>query len=226
MHRFIANYLIIFCLPLLFISSTIRFGVNNLSLYEYSVDKYDIHITTGIDKTELIGVYQHLIDFYNSLEDTPHIEVIRNGEPFTLFSENELMHLEDVKGLIRLDYIVQWSSLALLVIAGLVVRDREEWKQLTRSLFRGSVVTIALMVLLGIWALVGFDNLFIFFHMVSFNNNLWILDPNKDYLIMLFPGGFFNDVALWGFAAVIVEALVVGGAALIVMNSKQGTVKT
>lgn len=70
------------------------------------------------------------------------------------------------------------------------------------------------MIFLAFWAMFGFDRLFILFHEVSFSNEYWILDPTRDYLIMLFPGGFFYDAALLGFGAVILEALILGGIAL------------
>ena len=28
------------------------------------------------------------------------------------------------------------------------------------------------------------------------NNDLWILNPNKDYLLMMYPEDFFRDVAV------------------------------
>ena len=45
----------------------------------------------------------------------------------------------------------------------------------------------------SVLAIIGFDRLFLFFHLVSFSNELWILDPRHDYLIAMFPQGFFFD---------------------------------
>jgi integral membrane protein (TIGR01906 family) len=72
---------------------------------------------------------------------------------------------------------------------------------------------MGLMVILAIWAFFGFERLFILFHLVSFTNEYWILDPARDYLIRLFPGGFFYDAALFGFGAIMLEALLIGGIA-------------
>ena len=84
----------------------------------------------------------------------------------------------------------------------------------------GSVATMILMFFLALWAVSGFEQLFLLFHEVSFANQFWILDPSKDYLIMLFPGGFFYDVALFSFGAVIIESLVLGGIAFAVLKLK------
>jgi len=40
-----------------------------------------------------------------------------------------------------------------------------------------------------------------------------MLDPGKDYLIMLFPEGFWQDIAFLGGIAIVVEALLLGGIA-------------
>jgi integral membrane protein (TIGR01906 family) len=77
----------------------------------------------------------------------------------------------------------------------------------------GGGVTIALMLALGLGTLLGFDRLFLQFHLVSFTNPFWQLDPSKDYLIMLFPGGFWYDATLFCVLATTVGAVVLGGLA-------------
>ena len=72
---------------------------------------------------------------------------------------------------------------------------------------------MGLMIALALWALFGFERFFLIFHLVSFSNEYWMLDPARDYLIRLFPGGFFYDAALFGFGAIMLEALLIGGIA-------------
>ena len=49
------------------------------------------------------------------------------------------------------------------------------------------------------------------FHLVSFSNDLWLLDPSRDMLIRMFPEGFFMDATMLIAFATIVEAVVVSG---------------
>ena len=84
----------------------------------------------------------------------------------------------------------------------------------------GGLVTLGLVVFLVLWSVVGFEQLFLLFHELSFTNQFWILDPSRDYLIMLFPGGFFYDVALFSFGAVIIESLVLCGIAFAILKLK------
>jgi integral membrane protein (TIGR01906 family) len=199
----------------LLITSTICCEVNELSLYEYGFDKYEISQDTGIDKIQLRSVAQHLIDYFNLRADTVQITVVKGDEEFNLFNERELIHLSDVRSLIQLDYWVQRGAFLLIVICALALffGFRVGWRMLVRGLFWGSFITMGLMVALAIWAFFGFERLFILFHLVSFTNEYWILDPARDYLIRLFPGGFFYDAALFGFGAIMLEALLIGGIA-------------
>ena len=55
---------------------------------------------------ELDKVVTGLINYWNSAEPTINLTVVKDGKPFQLFNERELVHLRDVKSLIRLDYRV------------------------------------------------------------------------------------------------------------------------
>jgi len=209
----IAYWLFVCCLPVLLIASTICCEVNELRLYEYGFDKYEISQATGIDRLQLTDVARHLIDYFNLKLNTAQIVVGERGGEFNLFNERELVHLQDVRSLIQLDYWVQRGALFILIICVLVLffGFKVGWRIVIKGLFWGSLVTVGLMAVLALWALFGFERFFLLFHVVSFPNEYWMLDPARDYLIKLFPEGFFYDAAMFGFGAVILEALLLGG---------------
>lgn len=209
----VTYWLFISCLPVLLITSTLRWEINELRLYEYGFDKYHISQATGIDRLELKRVAQHLIDYFNTKVDAVQVTVAKDGEEFNLFNERELIHLRDVRSLIQLDHRVQVIALSLIVICVFVLLFwlRVGWRILVRGLLWGGVITLGLVIALVLWALLGFEQFFILFHLVSFSNEYWILDPARDYLIRLFPEGFFYDAALFGFVAVMLEGMLVSG---------------
>jgi integral membrane protein (TIGR01906 family) len=209
----IAYWLIICCLPLLFVTANIRILANEIKIYEYGISMYKISQVTGIDDSELKRVHQYLIDYYNYREDSPQVTVKRGGRDFKVFNEKELVHLKDVRGLIQLDYVVQMATVILLVISAILLcfRAEEKWLKLIKALLRGSLLTCFIVIITGILSLLFFDQLFLLFHLVSFTNEFWILDPSRDYLIMLFPGQFFYDIALFGFGAIVAESLILAG---------------
>ena len=117
----------------------------------------------------------------------------------SLYNAREIHHMRDVKALVRGVYLVQ--MLALLYIAayiavGFWLRRSDFWETLGRDVSRGGKLTLALVVIVGLLALVGFNRLFLLFHLISFSNDFWMLDPRRDYLIAMFPQGFFFDATM------------------------------
>ena len=213
--RSILWWIFIWCIPLFLIASTILWEVKSIRLYEYGVDTYQISDASGIAKPELMKLYQHLIDYYNSKVDTAQVTVIKSGEKLNVFSEKELIHLKDVKGLIQLDHTVQIATFGVMLICvmGLLLWIRNSWRVAVKGLFWGSVITFSVVIFLSLWSMFGFEQLFVLFHLVSFTNEFWIIDPNEGSFLVLFPGSFFYDAALFGFGAVFIESIVLGGIA-------------
>jgi len=209
-----AKWLFILCLPILLLTASIGWGVNSHWLYKYGFEKYNVSQTTGIDEVELEKAATGLISYFNSGEANISLTVIKDGEPFELFNQREVIHLRDVKGLIRLDYWVLLGTLIyVLSYAGVSLfwRRRRYWRRLAWGTISGGGITLALMLAMGLGILLNFDQLFYQFHLLSFTNELWQLDPTKDYLIMLFPGGFWYDAALFCAGITAGLAIILGG---------------
>ena len=202
----ITSILFVICIPMLLLTTDLRFAANDIRLYEYGFNKYEVSAATGLDNEELLSVADQMVTYFNSDEESLDID---------LFNQREVTHLKDVKGLIQLAYRLQLASLAYIVVyivINFVLRRGAFWRGLARRLIWGSGATIALLAVLGLWAVIGFDSLFLLFHLVSFSNELWQLSPG-DKLLLLFPQGFFNDAALFVAAAAIGEAIIIGGVA-------------
>jgi integral membrane protein (TIGR01906 family) len=216
----IVYFLLICCIPVLLVTGTIKAEVGNIRLYENGFNKYNISEDTGIDSTGLHNVARHLIDYFNLKTDSAQISVVRSGNQVDLFNSKELIHLQDVRDLIQMDYIVFRFALSFMIICALILffLSSERLRKVIKGLFWGSAVTLTGIIVLALWAMFGFERFFVLFHIVSFSNDLWILDPTTDYLIRLFPEGFFYDAALYGFIAVIVEALLLGIMTFIVLK--------
>jgi integral membrane protein (TIGR01906 family) len=43
--------------------------------------------------------------------------------------------------------------------------------------------------------LFAFEQMFLLFHLISFNNDDWILNPSTDYLLMMYPLPFWFSVS-------------------------------
>jgi len=211
-----AKWLFILCLPILLLTASLAWAVNSLWLYKYGFQKYGVSQTTSLAEVELDKAATGLITYFNSDEEYIAITVVKDGKPFELFNEREIIHLRDVKGLIWLDY---WVLLGTLVYAlgyagfCLVWRKRRYCQHLAWGVVSGGGIALALMLALGLGTILSFDQLFLQFHLLGFTNELWQLDPSKDYLIMLFPQGFFYDAAVLCALATAGLAIILGGIA-------------
>ncbi len=209
--RTLAYLLFVLCLPVLLLSASIALAANSAWLYKYGFEKYNVSQTTGLAQAELDKAAKGLISYFNSGDEYINLTVVKDSKPFKLFNEREIVHLKDVKGLFRLDYLVILATLAYIVIYSGVVLYLRRWRHLAQGVVTGSVLTLVLMLILGLGALFNFEQLFWQFHLLSFSNEFWQLDPTKDYLIMLFPQGFWYDVTLFCGLATAVGTLVLGG---------------
>ena len=126
--------------------------------------------------------------------------------------------MADVKGLVR--GLATWQAVSFYIMAGLALGSLFVWGRkravafLAGGLLWGSALTMGLLLILGAGALLNFDALFTHFHVFSFSNDFWRLASN-DYLILMFPEGFFLDATLivagLTFGQAVITLMVTGG---------------
>lgn len=209
----IARWLFVLCLPVLLLSASIAWAVNSLWLYEYGFAKYNTSSVTGLAEAEQEKAARGLISYFNSSEKDINVVVRKDGEPLTLFNQREVAHLVDVKALFWLDYKILLVTLLYVLAYGgvsLFWSRPKYWRRLAWEVAAGSGITLALMLALWIGSLVNFEQLFWQFHLISFSNDFWQLDPSRDYLIMLFPEGFWHDAVLFIALGATVMAVILG----------------
>jgi integral membrane protein (TIGR01906 family) len=208
----IAQWLFIICLPALLLTASVSAAANCPWLYKYGFEKYDISRVTGLAPAELDKAAAGLIAYFNNNEEYINIVVEKDGQPFQLFNDREVAHIKNVKGLFRLVYkILLGTGIYALVFAGVCLFWWREKQRLGKGLFFGGGLTLAIMLVTGIIIAINFDWFFLQFHLLSFANDFWMLNPATDYLIMMFPQGFWFDAALACAIATAAGAVVLGG---------------
>ena len=215
----VTKWLFILCLPLLLLSASIGGAANSPALYRYGFDKFGVSWTTGLSDAELDEAARGLINYFNSGEEYINVTVVKYGQTFSLFNEREVIHLKDVKGLFRLDYWIFLGTLLYLLVYAVFFLWLGGKRRVARGLIWGSGLTLGLMLLLGLSTLFNFDQLFLQFHLLSFTNEFWQLDPTRDYLIMLFPPGFWYDTTIFIAIATGVGATILGGVGIYIHSS-------
>ena len=206
--------LFVVALPLLFIAVSVTWAINDLGLYEYGFDRYRVTSVTGIEKADLMAVAREIRSYFNSSTEPLAVTTRVFGEERVLFNEKEVIHMHDVKKLVRGVYWVGVGSAIFIVAfiaAGFYLHRREFLRSLARLGLYGSAVTIGLTVLVGLMSLISFNFLFTLFHELSFANDFWQLNPQRDFLVMMFPSGFWFDAAMLVVGLVVLQAAIVAG---------------
>ncbi len=186
-------------LPVFLVSLNVRFLVNNLDLYLWGFEQNRVAAATGLNPDELKAIAGQFIEYFNSDREFLEIRVRRGEAEYPLLTEREILHLRDVKGLVLgLDRVRLLAGLLLLgfVGASLLGERRAGLVLIGDWLALGGALTLGLFLVGGLALLVGFDRLFLLFHLVSFRNDLWVLDPAQHNLIRLFPEPFWFAAAL------------------------------
>ncbi len=214
----IARWIFILCLPVLLLSASIAWGFNSQWIFGYGFQKYGVSQITGLSENELGKIGKSWTEYINSSDEYWHITITKDGKTFELFTPDEQVHFKDVKQLIWLDYRV-------LLVTGIIVlgyalvsifwRRGRYWRQLARSVIWGSGLAIALIIILGIGSMLDFDQLFLQLHYLIFTNSLW---SAQGYMLLLFPGGFWFDAALFCIGFMAGLAIVLGSSAVIYLK--------
>lgn len=218
-----AGLLFILAWPVLLLSSTVTWAANDPGFYAGGFNKYNIAATTGISRADLDAVPRKFVDYYNSSQEYLDIKVEQRGKRVDLFNAREIQHMKDVKDLVRFGNLMQRLSLFFIVIAGAVGLfwwQGKKRRTVLKLALAGCLATLGLILFIGAAALINFDGFFLLFHLVSFTNDLWVLDPLRDNLIQMFPQGFFFDAAIFIGGLVALEAALGGGFMLLLLKGQ------
>ena len=155
-------------------------------IYEYNLNFYPITERTSLEIEEIREINSMIQNYF--FDESEFIEV-------SIFNEKEIYHMKDVKDIINSLFLYGKLSSILFVIITLLCVKRFSVK--INSVFKtSSIIYSVILVLLALGFLISFNKLFIVFHEIAFSNDLWKLNINEDYLLMMYPENFFRDIAL------------------------------
>ena len=203
---------------LLLIAGGLIWAINDLGLYDRGFEKYNISRHTGITPGGLHEAGADIRGYFNSAAEPLLVTAQVYGEEREIFNHREVEHMRDVKGLVRGVYLVGGGALVYVlgvIVGGFCGFGAAFTRRLAWMLLWGGAATLGTLAVFGVAAAVGFGWLFLIFHQISFSNDLWMLDPRTDYLLIMFPLGFWFDATLRVAATAATGAglLIVGAAA-------------
>lgn len=194
---------------LMLLLTNVRVAATSTAVYEYSFSRYEAVAVTGVSRPELDRAAREIVAYFGSGHRADlAIDVTVDGRTEPLFNRREVLHMRDVRELFQLVFQVQQFVIAFvaLYVAGVVSRYRSAAVDyLARRAVIAGVGMVVALALAAAALLVGFQWLFTQFHLISFANDLWMLDPRTDRLIQMFPLGFWFDVTMGVGVATLLE---------------------
>jgi len=178
----VIGWIVAVAVALLLVTSAIRISANSIWLYERLFERNDVPQRTGISV------------------DT------------SLFGDDEEAHMADVKQLFVKTYLVQtFSALTLLVINVVTLYRfrRSGLIPVAAWLKRGALLVTGAIAIVGIASTVAFNQVFLLFHYIGFPQGNFTFSTRDDYLVRIFPSGFWSDITL------VIGVLTVLGAAMV-----------
>jgi integral membrane protein (TIGR01906 family) len=193
--------LFIAAVPVVVILGAVRFAFSWQPVYSYAVTTYHAEERTGIAEPRLLIATRTIRNYFSNGQHDLDITVVDSAGNFVpLFNDREVTHMRDVKALVRRLYLVLDAAViyaAFFALALLYFHAGGRF-YLLRALLAGSILSAGLILLAGLAsALGGFDRLFLEFHLLSFSNDFWQLDPSRDRLVQIFPPGYWFDVTMF-----------------------------
>ena len=171
---------------LIIISGCLNFIVRSSLIYDYNISTYSIESRTSLPLEKIKEINLSIRTYFFDEKELLDVDI---------YSDKEVLHMKDVKSV--MSFIFDLSKILSIIFCILTfVLTSYLGVYLYKLIFNSLILFSSILILLGTSFLLFFQELFIIFHKIAFNNDLWILNPNKDYLLMMYPEDFFRDVAV------------------------------
>ncbi len=197
----------------LIISVEINIGDNAFFLEEYKKCRVDADL--GMEMKDIEYVSREMMNYLFGKREDLVIYTNMRGEYREFFNDREKTHMIDVKNMYDGAVAVRTACfIAAAVLIGVLVllRRRKAPDYLARSyLFTCIGAACFFGAILIFISSYGFTEFWFKFHGVFFTNDLWLLNPATDMMILLLPEQFFFDLVFRSllFFGIITGVLVV-----------------
>lgn len=184
------------------------------SFYEAEYRKNDTVSYTGMSAEDNLRATDTLLDYLQDKRQDIVCTAEVSGTEREVFNERETLHMVDVKALYQNAIRVRNGCVitaAILLVLSVLIGKKSFFSVLRSGWKNGILLTGAVILFIAIWALADFNQFWTNFHLLFFDNDLWLLDPNTSIMINLFPGSFFFDLVTRIIAWVVGIHVVISG---------------
>lgn len=169
----------------------------NVGYYDKTYSKLKTADTIGISEEDLHRSTIHLLEYIKGDHDNLDVLVTIDGQEVPMFNQREIDHMVDVQVLmvnvLNLRNVLAIIGVIILIVA-VTTKDIKDLVLIRQSLIKSLMLLGLIFGFIGLYAFIDFDSFWIQFHEVLFTNDLWLLNPAVDRLIMMVPQEFFSGL--------------------------------
>lgn len=182
-----------------FFLTCLDFNCFNLDFYKKQYSNLNVAETISISEEGLMNATVSLLDYLKDKRDNLDIKEDIHQINREVFNQREKDHMVDVKNLYLNAMDVRNISFIILIISLIiytVLIKKDRFLILSNYYLKTLGFMSFLFSFIIIYILLDFNSFWTNFHHVFFTNDLWLLDPRVDVLIMMVPEEFFNNLVL------------------------------
>lgn len=167
----------------------------DFDVYRQEYEKYDVLSDLDMSMDDAMDVTRQMMAYLRGEGDTLSVITTVDGREQDFFNEQDRFHMGEVRDLFIGGLNIRTGALVIAVLCVLLlIFTKADLKKVVSAGYQAALaVTAAALLFLGIACAVDFNTVFVKFHHIFFDNDLWIFDPAEDYMIRMLPEGLFFD---------------------------------
>lgn len=168
----------------------------DFDVYRQEYEKYDVLSDLDMSMDDAMDVTRQMMAYLRGEGDTLSVITTVDGREQDFFNEQDRFHMGEVRDLFIGGLNIRTGALVIAVLCILLlILTKADLKKTVPAGYQAALaVTAAALLFLGIACAVDFNAVFVKFHHIFFDNDLWIFDPAEDYMIRMLPEGLFFDM--------------------------------
>ena len=190
----IASWIAALSLIVVMFVSCIDYNVFNREFFTTQYTKLDTAEKVGMTKEDLELVTDNLLEYIQGDSDSIMTKITIRGKVVNAFNNKEEAHMVEVRLLYQGALKVRNFAFVAFILSlfFLVLRLKAgAFTLISINYMKAAVAFASFFILAAGWAYVDFDSFWYGLHKLIFKNKLWLLNPETDLMIHLFPGPFF-----------------------------------
>lgn len=170
----------------------------DFDVYRQEYEKYDVLSDLNMSMDDAMDVTRQMMAYLRGEGDTLSVITTVDGREQDFFNEQDRFHMGEVRDLFIGGLNIRTGALVIAVLCILLlILTKADLKKTVPAGYQAALaVTAAALLFLGIACAVDFNTVFVKFHHIFFDNDLWIFDPAEDYMIRMLPEGLFFDMVV------------------------------